>query len=412
MKNNIIIPIIVIIICIVIVYGILSYRYNKKIINTIESFQANLQINNINKFKSSLNNNTEITSEIANGSWTTAFSTVDSNYNITGNNMIIDVHSKQIDTNNYGTISLISNGVVVATSIISSLLNGCILATGITYLKNNSRYNPSFKIFIEFVGLVNDYKKEKIQNEVYYVNTTKMAVVSFFYNSTLLTKFVSYKYYNNKVDSSVYSILISKSFYINNPPAIYDYDTYNVIVNSYTFPSNPISFNFSNNNNQTILNTIKTNYLGKISFSIQRVFNSPSGNEIITNISPKITINAIQNSYIPDNIEIVPLSVDQSANNLEKFFKPVSTIVYFYKFQAPINSTYGYKNTDPIIHSSAVMQFQNKSESMFEPSIQYQHIESIYQDNIFQYNIQYLTTIASYMDQPSYIDFSILSALL
>jgi alpha-N-acetylglucosamine transferase len=123
MKNNIIIPIIVIIICIVIVYGILSYRYNKKIINTIESFQANLQINNINKFKSSLNNNTEITSEIANGSWTTAFSTVDSNYNITGNNMIIDVHSKQIDTNNYDLIFILKSNIDIWESSILKYLD-------------------------------------------------------------------------------------------------------------------------------------------------------------------------------------------------------------------------------------------------------------------------------------------------
>ena len=416
MSNSIIIPIIVIIICFVIVYGILSYRYNRKLINTIESFQTNLQIKNLNQFQSSLSNNTEITAQIANGSWTTCYSTVDSNYNIKGNNMVIDINSKAKQMNNYGTISFTIDGNVVATSTISSLLNGCIEASGITYLQttNNprSRFNPSFNIFIEFVGLTDKDKKEQIQSEVYYVNTTQMAIVSYFYNSTLMIKFASYKYYNDQVDSSIYGIIISKSFYINNPPEIYDYDTYNVIVNSYKFPSNPISFNFSNNNDSTILNTIKTNYLGNISFCIQRVFNTPTGNEIITNISPKITVSAIQNSYIPDNIEIVPLSYDQSTNNLESFFKPISTIVYFYKFQGPINSTYGYKNTDPIIHSSSVMQFQNNSPSMFDPSIQYQHIDRVYQDNIFQYNIQYLTTISSYMDQSSFIDFSILSQLL
>ena len=161
-----------------------------------------------------------------------------------------------------------------------------------------------------------------------------------------------------------------------------------------------------------IINTINTNYLGTIAFAIQRVFNSPTGSDIVTNLSESFILNGLQNSsIIPDNIEIVPVSKDKEKMNLKRFFKPKSTIVYFYKFISINNITYGYENDTPNSVSSSVLKFNNNGNNMFSPNIKYKDISTVYQNNEYQYNIQYLTTITSYMDKPSFIDFSILSPL-
>jgi len=410
MTSNIIIPIIVIIICFIIVYGIINYKFNKRIINTIESFRTNLEIRELNNFTDGLYNNLKMTSEIANGSWTTLQSEVDTNYIIKGAIIEINVNTQfNNKLNNYGSIKIINNNSTEAIINIKSILNGIIVCNGFTV---SNEYNSTINIIIEFIGLADVEKKRKIENEVYYVNNTQVAIISIFMGSTLLTKFASYKIYNNKVDSDVFKILISKSFFINNPPEVYDYRAYNTIINSYTFPSNLISFKFSNINNSTILNKIRNNYLGVIVFAVQRVFNSPTGNKIKTKLSNSLTVNAINNSsIIPDSIEILPVSEDKKANNLNSFFKPVSTIVYFYKFRNISDVKYQY-NGDPRIVSSSVMNYNNNSSSMFNPSIKYDILSSVYKSNLYTYDIQYLTTVMSEMDKSATINFSSLSQLL
>jgi hypothetical protein len=409
MTNSIIIPVLIIIICFIIVYGILSYKYNKKIINTIESFSTNLEINNINKFKSSLTNNIEIISEIANGTWTTDKTTTDINYNANGKIMEIQVNPNTI--NNLGEIIFKVDNKFVGKSKITSVLNGSISSSG--YYDENDKNDPSFNLFIQFIGLTDELTKENIIKEVYYTNTTQMIVVSHFNNNVLMEKFASYKIYNNKLDSSIYGLILSKSFYINNPPAIYDYETYNKIINSYIFPSNNfVSFRFSNNRNPTILNIINNKYLGKITFAIQRLYNSPTGNRIRTNLSNPITIQAINNGNIPDTIRIKPFNEDIRTNNLTSFFRPLGTIVYFYKFQEKTDIKYGYQNNNPIIVNSSVMNFNNNGQSMFNPSIKYNDLNTVYQDNTFKYTIHLLANVSSDKDNDTTINFSRLSNLL
>ena len=119
-----------------------------------------------------------------------------------------------------------------------------------------------------------------------------------------------------------------------------------------------------------ILNTIKNNYFGHIRFAIQRVFQSPTGNEIITHLSPPISLPAIQGTNIPLSIKIVDVNDDKKVNKLESFFEPVATIVYFYKYQI-VNTKYGYKNNMPIIADSSLLKFRNGGNSMFNSKIMY-----------------------------------------
>jgi hypothetical protein len=148
-------------------------------------------------------------------------------------------------------------------------------------------------------------------------------------------------------------------------------------------------------------------------FAIQRVFNSPTGAEIITNISESFTLNALQNSsIIPDNIQIVPVSKDKNKNNLKSFLKPKSTIVYFYKFTKVNNAIFGFKDNNANRVSSSVMKFNNNGQLMFNPFIRYKNINTVYQKNEHEFTIQYLTTVSSNMNNPSIIDFSILAAAL
>ena len=423
MTYSIIIPVIIVIICFTIVYGIINYRYNKNIINTMENFQSQLQIKDIENFKKGLYNNTEIITQMANGTWTSEQSNVDPNYNVTGSILSIDITSNNITANNnnqnYGTISIINIETknVIGITNITSILNNTIITSG--YTVSESGFNvPNSGMIIEFVGLLDSTKKSEIEKEVYYTNQTQVAIVYVYIGNSMIAKYASYKIYNNQVSSDVFKILISQSFNINNLPQVYDYDTYNVIINSYVFPDNSIKFNFSDNTNNTIVNTIKKNYLGKITFAIQRVYSSPTGNEIITNLSQSFKLSALrvnksgELTIIPDSIEIVPVSTDITVNKLKSSFKPIRTIIYFFKFDSISNVKYGYSDNSLISVNSSVMNFSNNGQSMFAPKIQYNHIDTVYQNNTYKYNITLLTTVTNDMKDSTIINFSTLLSQL
>ena len=410
-----IISVVIVIICIVLIYGIISYKYNRKLIKTLESFQNTYQLKNVSSLSNGLINNLQFTTEYANGTWTYLTSTVNSDYIM---NITINQTQQSNTTDNYGTITVTdttSNNNVILNLTITSIGNGMLTAS--VQSSDNSDPTaitptgmPITNIFIQFVNSMNSDMIKEIQKQVYYTSEAPIAIVSLFNGNILVSKYASYKVFNNTVGSNLYGILLSNSFYVDNPVPIYDYTAYNKITTNYQYPSNYITFNFGTVNS-SVQTTLQNNYFGQIQFAIQRVFQSPTGNQITTSLSSPLLISALQGSNIPESIQIVPLSADQQANNLNSFFQPISTIVYFYKFQS-VDTTYGYNNNNLITVPSSVMNFKNQSKKMFNSNIQYNDLTSVYQNNDYIFNIQYLTTVNSNMNDPTIIPFTTLIPLL
>jgi len=409
-------PILIILFCVIIVYGLLVMKYNNKLIKTIESFSNLNDINNINNIKKNLENNIQTITSIANGTWTTMYTTVDSNYN-TNYLMTININTQNI--NNSSLIASNTNGNNIGTIIINYPENNInttmefditsIIGTNMLAV---SKTTPSTSLHIDFVGLLDDPSKNiKGKYKDYYVTDTQMCYVSLFMFNRLIRKFVSYKVYNNKVKGKVYRIIKSKDFYVDDLPPIFDYDTYNVLVNSYQYPTNYISFEFGTNNTN-IYNIINDKYFGQLQFSIQRVFESPTGNEIITKSSPPIKLNAINNGQIPNTIVIVPFEQDKETNNLESFFKPIATIVYLYKFNN-VETTYGYSDANMSIVPSSVLNLRNNSSgNMFGNNIEFDKINTVYQNNNFEFDMVLFKRVDSDLNTSTIIPFSTIYNLL
>ncbi len=416
MDQNII-SFVVIIICLVLAYGIINYKYNKRIIKTLESFQSKYQITNDEQFKKGLINNTEFMKEFANGTWTYLTSSVDSNYNLDYiMNITINPNQQTTVNNNYGTITVTntSTNEAILTFTITSFINNILTANVVSLDDSNPNLiTPTgtmvTSIFIQFINKLNETALNDVNKETYYSTEAPVAIVSLYNQDTMIIKYASYKVYNNTVGNNVYKILISKSFYAN-PLPIYNYRAYNIITTSYKYPTNYLSLSFGTLN-QTVQTILENNYFSKIQFAIQRVFESPTGNEIKSILSPPILLDALQAGNIPTEINIVPVLQDKKINKLENFFEPISTIVYFYKYQ-DVNTTYGYQNNNLINVPNTVMNLRNNSNSMFGNNIQYENLNTVYQNNDYIFDIQYLTTVNCNMNDKITIPFSTLIPLL
>jgi len=365
MSNKIIYPLLIIIFSILIIYGIINIKNNSKLNNSIESYQNSLINNSFNKvFKSDIHDNTFITKDFANGSWTIPESIVNNNYTIT-NLMKININ-KDITINpndyvgfrqnsiNFGTIDY--NGDIYN---INYVLNENITAVSSKYKPNNMH----IKLFNKF-----NSEGNILINEPYYTPETLNAVVSIFDNNLLITKFASYKVYNGKVGGEVYRIIKSKDIYIDQAPPLFDYATYDVLMNNYKYPNNDILYSLGDMtyvNNSSKYNKIKDIFpSGKMLISVQRVFYSPTGTTIKTKASDAYLMNIISgDNNILSNIKICPFSVDKQVNNLVKFFEPKETILYFYTLDQT-KSTYSYTNPDKQVPISG-LKLQNGAENMY-----------------------------------------------
>ena len=205
MKQEIIIPIIIIIICLILVYGIINYKFNKRIINTIESFQNTYELKNKYNLIQGIANNTEFTSEYANGNWTYLYTSVDSNYQAS-NLITISINQSQDQSqpsnNNFGTISIVNVNNIPQNKLLSNVLTFNITSFGNGMLTAISNENPIIQMFIQFLsvyGESNDLERNNITKQVYYTTETPMSIVSIYFVNKLINKYVSYKVYNNTV---------------------------------------------------------------------------------------------------------------------------------------------------------------------------------------------------------------------
>jgi hypothetical protein len=409
MLSDVIYPILIILFCIIIVYGLINMKYNDKLIKTFESF-SNIS-NKMEGIKKNLENNINTITNIANGTWTSMYSTVDANHNV---NYLMTININQTSIMNSGLVATNSNGDLGTVMVNypqnneDTTMEFDITNIMGTYMIANSKSDSTVSLHIDFVGINEDpTKKLDTKYKDYYVTETKMCIVSLYMMNRIVKKFISYKVYNDKVEGKVYRIIRSKDYYIDDLPPVYDYPTYNVLVNSYKYPENYMYFDFGTYNDD-VSKTINNKYFGQIQFSIKRVFESPTGNEIITKSSPPIKLNAINNGQIPETIVIASFQKDKEANNLDGFFKPLSTIVYLYKY-LNVETTYGYTDTNMSIVPSNVLNLKNNSSgNMFANNIEFDKLNTVYQNNNFEFDMIYLTTVDSDLDTETRIPFSII----
>ena len=364
MSKKIIYPLLIIIFSILIIFSIINNKNNNKLNLNIEKF-----INNKENLMIRIENNPIYMKSLINGFWTSDITTVDKNYNAT--NLISISLSENPSLNNYGNLLFNNNNY-----IITFLNNNNIVAT----MKNSNGTLSNNIIHILFYNNFIDNKdiKYEISNKDIF-----NSVVSVLNGNTLITKYISFKVENNKIRSELYIIISTKNIYVNEPPQKYDLVAYNKIINNYLFPSNLISVNFGKTNS-TVFNILTSKYNSSIRFCVQRVFYSPASmNEIITNVSPDININVINNNQIPNNINICDFNSDKLTNNLNSFFMPKSTILYFYKLQSIVPS-YNYLNNNNQ-QPQNVLQLQNKSENMVQQNILYNDLSSVNQNTTYTY---------------------------
>ena len=387
MSEKIIYPCLIIIFSVLIIYFILTNKNNIKLKNNIENFS----VYNEEALKYNIKNNNIITNELADGDWTSIYSKVDSHYNV-DNLMTIDTKKKEIKIEGIiGNITLITDLNITAQWNVINRLN----------------------IHINFGD-------KDIQEKLHYKTDNPVCIVSIFNNDSLLYKYASYKVYNKKVDKQLYNIIKSQDIFIDQPPPIYDYPTYKTILGDYKFNTNYI-YTSGSITGSSMFQKIQNDYFNNnIQFSIQRVFESPTGNEIITKNSPPIKLT--MTSSIPKNINIVPFSNDKNINGLISFFKPKSTILYLYKIFKK-DTIYDFSN---LVDSSGkpckssrtdcskslnkstlndALKLQNKANEMFRRSIIYNDLNTIEQVNNNTYKLELVGTFSSNLNDPTIIPF-------
>ena len=376
MTNKLIFPFLIILFSIIIIYGIFNIKYNNKFLTNIEKFQNNYLESNKNNIKNNILNGQQTTIDFANGNWSWYNSTVDlSNYTVS--NMLTINANSGTDTSNLGTIKFTYENEIITYKIVS-ILNGTIIAAlGL------------ISIQISFTNIFTD--STNINPPYNNITNVPNAIVTFYLNQYLFTKFTSYKIYNNTVGGEVYGIIASNDIYIESPPPTFDFATYDVLVGKYKYPSNYISLMMGGTDN-TIGQKIQTTYLGNLQFSIQRIFRSPATMSdtgtparIITTMSNPIQLK-VENGKVPSQLVIVPFEQDKIANNLSRFFEPIGTILYFYQYinKAPL---YYFSNEDLISHpAESVLKYKNNANSMFEQNISYNQLNTVTKD--IQYSFQ------------------------
>ena len=391
-KNNILYPILIIIFSLLIVYFIMKNKYDKKLTENIEKFENNYIKNNKDQLLKNVLNNSKFTKENANGTWTTIGTTVDSNYNATNlMNINIDkiISDNDVNINNFGTISFLDINFNI-----SYVLNENIIAI-----------SPDIPLLNIHIKLVNNFTDEnKNISKDFYKTDTPMAIISIYMNDFLIYKYISYKIFNNKVGAELYRVIKSGDFIIDKPPQLYDFKTYDILINDYKYSDNYIKFNFGINDKDK-LNLIKEKYNSSIKFSIQRVFSSPTGNEIVTRISEPILLNAINNNNIPKEIEISSFNKDKEANKLINFFKPKYTNLYVYKFTEN-NVKYDFGDTNPTYASTKILNLKNNADKMFNSVIEYNNLNSVQKISTNTYKKILIKQVNSDLNTPTIINFS------
>jgi hypothetical protein len=372
MSNKIIYPALIIIFSILVIYAIINKWNNDKLNKNIESFMNN-PINSNPNVELDLKNNNMATAKIASGNWTYPnYTVVDGNYNAS-KFMVIDA-SPTLSDNNYGTIMIDDDKYKI-----KFLLNMNLIAQK----KNNS----SHTLHIKFTNVFINEQSGNLFN-----NTGAMdCIVTTYINNNITSKFYSYKIEENPVSTQLYTIINTNDYDAQEPPEIYDLETYSVLMHNYTYSPNYIQLTYGGYVNKNAYNKLTKYYIDGIKFAIQRVFKSPTGNKITCALSNPIILPALQSNNIPNKITISSFQDDMNANNLKAFFQPDSVIVYFYKI-IDVTVTYGYNNGALNTVSNSSFKLKNNATNMYKSNVTFNKLETVAETNTSNFQLQLIGT--------------------
>jgi len=312
--NNLIYPFLIIIFSILFIFGILRIRKMNTLENNLDTFINYNSTYNSNNFKEhfideSINNSysNDYIKTVLNGKWTTINSSCDSNGNVS---KTMTVSIENLSTNNLELNS--TSGDYSTTSNIGKIqidsVDYDIKYASIDNLTARSINMKSLSLSILFNNRMgDDDKTEKPLNDP----NTFNGVMSIYMDNNLVYKYAIYKINDDGIATSdLCRIIQSKNIMIDQPPPIYDFKTYNIIINEYKFPSNYLSIsNWTTNTD--IVNVIQRKYAGQIQFAIQRVFNSPASKnaDIISYLSDPVILNCVDGSQIPKTLTVTPFEM-------------------------------------------------------------------------------------------------------
>jgi len=370
MSQNIFLPIFIIIISFLVIYGIINNRNVDSLNKNIENFISNVEKNKY--LLENIDNFPLVTSSFANGKWTTPWIYCNTN----------------CDCSDYMNINIKENSQLVG------------IKKGHVYGQRNREtdtYNIIYILNKNMVGVDPNNKNKNVHllfNNIYTnknpsdkYNSVKYCIVTQLLNNNILYKWQSFWYDKICQGDFLYNIIQNSTLTLisNDPGEVYDLSTYNKIVGDYKYPSNYLKVDYGISN-QDILNKINTNYTNGIKFAIQRVFKSPTGSEIITKLSNPILIKGTKNGTIPNNIIISSFEKDKDVNNLKNFFAPLKTIVYFYKLQ-DTQVSYNYADENLVTVPSSSFSLNNNATNMYQQNVQYNNLNTVEQLNNSQYKI-------------------------
>jgi hypothetical protein len=362
-KNTNLIPIIIIIFCFLIFFGIIHNKKVEKINNIMESFMNNdKNIENFNnKEKNSIitASNTNFSVEYINGNWTTPNTKLDSKNNVIPSTLM----TIKLNENKTGEIYL-------------PKINGNNFYTGITYKVNISSIGlniiaksdkSQYTLSINFIN--RSTNKNFRDNELILSSNIPVANIEFLdNNNNVKNSLLSYKITDNvEIDGKLKTIILSRNYINRSIKDIYDINSYLTIIRDYKFKENTINFSgiiYSRDpNTVNVYNNIKNKYNNILSFSIAREFYTPKGTTIKT-FSSKIYNLKIDNS-LPEFINVNSIKDDDNNINYIKY-KPKSTIIYFYKITST-SSSYSFRKQNKIIPNK--FNFMNNGKNMLKGSI-------------------------------------------
>lgn len=408
-ENRLVYPFLIIIFSLLIFFGLLRLKKTQLLERNLEKYinsQQKMHENFIheNFIDDGLNNSLSpaFVKDVINGMWSTMNSTCDSNKKVS-NVMNININRLSIEESNNSKINSLG------TLEFGNVSYDIIYASS-TNLTASSKDAGNLSISILFNNkLVTSAITEKPLNDSFYYN----GVASIYIDNNLIYKYSIYKINNDSIASDeLCRIIQSKNILMDQPPPIYDFKTYDIIVNNYKFPNNFISIS-DWTINKDISNVIKNKYNGQIQFGIQRVFISPASTstEIISYISHPILLNCIDGEQIPKTLTVVPFQSDKSINELESFFSPKATILFFFKFKNN-NVTYEFADNNLIEKPSTSMKLKNGANQLMRNTIKYNDINTIQQVNTNNYEVTYLTRVNSDLESSTIFSFSEIYPLL
>ena len=275
-------------------------------------------------------------------------------------------------SDNYGTIKLIDNNNTQYDYMITYIFNENIVGKS---TNGNNNY-----IYIKIFNIFSDESENSPQN-----NGTVSSLVKMYNGDQVIQTFYSFRIIDIKDTQSVQKLLSNGDSYTPKPPEIYDLDAYKTIINKYQYSPNVLRMEYDTRND-TILNVINKNYSSGIIYRIQRVITSITGNKITTAISPSIILPGSKSNNIGTFLIIKSLKSDFDTMSLNSYFKPLSTILYFYKMS---NFSTGYSFSDANLYNTpnSTFNLKNNSNNMYQSNIQYNNLNSIKETNTSTYQL-------------------------